>query len=55
MIIAELFVDKLIIVLNKIDMLEDQKQVGSKTNALRKVFSKTKFGSNVLMIPISTK
>lgn len=54
-IIAELFVDKLIVVLNKIDMLEDQKQIDSKTNALRKVFGKTKFGQDVFMIPVSTK
>jgi selenocysteine-specific elongation factor len=54
-IIAELFVDKLIVVLNKKDMLEDQKQVETKTAALRKVFAKTKFGHDVLMLPISTK
>jgi selenocysteine-specific elongation factor len=42
-------------VLNKADMLEDQKQVETKTAALRKVFAKTKFGHDVLMLPISTK
>jgi hypothetical protein len=36
-------------------MLEDQKQVQSKTAALRKVFAKTKFGQDVFMIPVSTK
>jgi len=45
----------LIVVLNKVDMLEDQKQIDSKTNALRKVFAKTKFGQDVFMIPVSTK
>ena len=55
MIIAEMFIQKLIVVLNKVDCLEDEKQLTNKTNALKKVFGKTKFGENVIMIPYSTK
>ncbi len=54
-IIAELFMKKIIVVLNKIDTIEDKKVIEAKTNALRKVFSKTNFGQNVLMVPFSTK
>lgn len=43
-IIAELFMKKIIVVLNKIDTIEDKKVIEAKTNALRKVFSKTNFG-----------
>ena len=53
-IIAEMFIRKLIVVLNKIDCLEE-KLIMPKMAALRKVFSKTKFGENVTMVPYSTK
>lgn len=53
-IVAEMFVPKLIVVLNKVDCLEE-KLVPSKIAALRKVFSKTKFGENVKMVPYSAK
>lgn len=43
-IIAELFMKKVIVVLNKVDMVEDKKVLDSKIAALRKVFGKTKFG-----------
>ena len=46
---------KIIVVLNKIDMIEDKKVIEAKITALRKVFSKTKFGENVIMVPFSTK
>ena len=35
---------KVIVVLNKVDMVEDKKLLEGKINALRKVFGKTKFG-----------
>lgn len=50
-----MFISKLIVVLNKVDCIEDEKVLANKTNALRKVFGKTKFGENVLMIPYSTR
>lgn len=43
-IIAELFMKKMIVVLNKVDLIEDKKILEAKMTALRKVFSKTKFG-----------
>jgi selenocysteine-specific elongation factor len=43
-IIAELYTRKVIVILNKVDLIEDQKTIDAKTNALRKVFAKTKFG-----------
>lgn len=43
-IIAELFMKKIIVVLNKVDLVEDKKVLEAKMGALRKVFSKTKFG-----------
>lgn len=54
-IIAELYMKKIIIILNKVDQIEDPKVVESKINALKKVFSKTKFGENVRMVPFSAK
>jgi selenocysteine-specific elongation factor len=54
-IIAELYTKKMIVVLNKVDLIEDKKTVDSKISALRKVFGKTKFGENVRMVPFSTK
>jgi translation elongation factor EF-Tu-like GTPase len=41
---------KIIIILNKVDQIEDSRIIEAKTNALRKVFSKTKFGENVKMV-----
>jgi len=35
---------KVIVVLNKVDMVEDKKVLELKITALRKVFGKTKFG-----------
>lgn len=43
-IIAELFMKKIIVVLNKVDLVGDKKVLEGKISALRKVFSKTKFG-----------
>lgn len=54
-IIAELFIKNIIVVLNKVDLMQDQKQIEAKTSALRKVFSKTKFGADVTMVTFSTK
>lgn len=53
-IVAEMFINKLIVVLNKVDCLEE-KAIPSKIAVLRKVFSKTKFGENVKMVPYSAK
>ena len=53
-IIAEMFIKNLVIVLNKVDVL-DEKALPNKMAALRKVFSKTKFGEDVTMIPCSAK
>jgi len=49
-----MFIKKLIVVLNKVDCLEE-KIIPAKIAALRKVFSKTKFGDNVTMVPYSAK
>jgi selenocysteine-specific elongation factor len=46
---------KVIVVLNKVDMVEDKKVLESKIAALRKVFAKTKFGENLVIVPFSTK
>jgi len=54
-IIAELYLKKIIVILNKIDMIDGQQTIDAKINALRKVFSKTKFGEQVKMVPYSTK
>lgn len=53
-VIAELFINKLIVVLNKVDCI-DEKQLPTRIGALRKIFGKTKFGENVAMIPYSSK
>lgn len=47
---------KMIVVLNKIDQIpaaEREEVIKKKTESLRKVFAKTKFGVNVPIIPIS--
>ena len=36
-------------------MVEDKKLLEGKINALRKVFGKTKFGQNLIIVPFSTK
>lgn len=55
--IGELLVSKLIVVLNKCDLLakENRDQIlAKKIENLKKVFSKTKFTENVPIVPIST-
>lgn len=54
-IIAELFLRKIVVVLNKVDTIEDEETLQKKISQLRKVFGKTKFGENVLMVTFSTK
>jgi selenocysteine-specific elongation factor len=54
-IIAELYMKKIIIVLNKVDQIEDPSMIEAKINALRKVFSKIKFGANVRMVQFSAR
>ena len=47
---------KMIIVLNKIDMIPEENRaviLAKKIEGLRKVFSKTKFGSNLPIIPVA--
>ena len=47
---------KMIVVLNKIDMIEGEKKeeiLQKKIENLRKVFAKTKFGADLPIIPIS--
>lgn len=47
---------KMIVVLNKIDMIPEDKRaetISKKMEQLKKVFSKTKFGADVPMIPIA--
>ena len=46
---------KVIVVLNKVDTVEDKKTLEGKIAALRKVFSKTKFGENLIIVPFSTR
>jgi translation initiation factor 2 gamma subunit (eIF-2gamma) len=46
---------RLIVVLNKVDQVEDPKVLEGKIAALRKVFAKTKFGENLLILPFSAK
>lgn len=49
--IGELLINKMIVILNKIDMIPEQdryKILTKKKEILKKVFSKTKFGANVI-------
>ena len=46
----------MVVILNKIDMIPEEKReatVQKKTDQMRKIFSKTKFGSNLPIVPIS--
>lgn len=49
-----MLVSKLVVVLNKIDMVEEA-ALEAKISALRKVFKKTKFGDKVPFVCFSTK
>lgn len=74
LVIGEILIPKMIVVLNKIDLIKEegknldnqnsqnsgnnlsenqQKIIEKKIEALRKVFSKTKFGSNVPIVPVA--
>jgi len=56
LVIGELLIPKMIVVLNKIDLIpvEERKVViEKKINALKKIFQKTKFANKLIMVPIS--
>ncbi|KAL4495602.1 hypothetical protein ABPG72_014071 [Tetrahymena utriculariae] len=56
LVVGELLMQKMIVVLNKIDMIPEDKRaetINKKMEQLKKVFSKTKFGASVPMIPIA--
>ena len=54
--IGELFIEKMIVVVNKVDSLENSEEVlPKKIEALRKIFSKTKYGGDIHIVPFSTK
>ncbi|KRX02832.1 Translation protein, beta-barrel domain [Pseudocohnilembus persalinus] len=56
LVIGELLINKMIVILNKIDMIPEQdrqKILTKKKETLKKVFSKTKFGANVPMVEVS--
>lgn len=56
MVIGELLIPRLIIVLNKIDLIpeiEREEILKKKTETLRKIFQKTKFKDNLIFIPLS--
>ena len=52
--ISEILCDKISIVLNKIDLVNNKEDIEKKSNKLKQIFSKTKFGNNIPIIPIST-
>jgi selenocysteine-specific elongation factor len=51
-VIGEILQPLMVVVLNKIDAIPSE-QLPKKMESLKKVFGKTKFGSNVLMVPVS--
>lgn len=53
LVVGEIMMNEIIVVLNKIDLLKDPKELDTITAKLRKVFAGTKFGQNVLMVPVS--
>jgi selenocysteine-specific elongation factor len=53
-IIAEMFINKLVVLLNKIDTIEE-KEIPKKIEIFRKIFAKTKFADHTTIFPYSTK
>ena len=55
LIIGEILTERMIVVLNKVDLLTDrEKQLAKMEKGLRnQVFAQTKFGKDVLMVPVS--
>ena len=53
--LSEILCDKITIVLSKIDLLKNtETDINNKSEKLKQIFSKTKFGSDVSIIPTST-
>ena len=52
-VLAEVMCDKVVVVLNKIDLIGSTKEVEKIKGKLAKVFEKTKFGKNVPIVAIS--
>jgi len=55
-VIGEILMPKVIVILNKIDLLPEENRedvVNKKVEALKKILSKTKFGNNLPVIPIA--
>lgn len=56
LVIGELLISKMIVVLNKIDLIPEPERnaiLQKKMAALQKVFQKTKFANKIVMVPIS--
>lgn len=56
LVIGEILISKIIVVLNKLDLLPKENRnniIQKKIESLKKVFSKTKYGSEIPFIPIS--
>jgi selenocysteine-specific elongation factor len=51
-ILAEILCDKMIVALNKVDLVDDN-EIANKVNKLKLAFSKTKFGTNLSILPCS--
>ena len=53
-LLSEILCDKICIALNKVDLLTKEKEVETKIEKLKISFSKTKFGSEIPIVPISS-
>ena len=56
MVIGELLVKKMIVVLNKIDLIKPESrptEIAKKIQQIKKVFKKTRFGSEIPVVPVA--
>ena len=53
-LLSEILCDKICIALNKVDLLTKEKEVETKIEKLKISFSKTKFGNEIPIVPISS-
>ena len=53
-VLSEILCEKITIAFNKIDLIKNENEIKVKVGKLENIFSKTKFGNEISIIPIST-
>ena len=53
-LLSEILCDKICVAFNKIDLVKKENEIETKVSKLRTIFSKTKFGNDLPIVPISS-